>query len=66
MRRLLSALRESQNCTDNECEVGPSESSPNGGLNMTMLLTMWGIAALVLFLTRPMSMRLVSKFSAAF
>jgi hypothetical protein len=58
MRRLLSALRDTQqDCNDTECENGPTGSG-DSGLSFSMLLTLWGIAALVLFLTRPISARL--------
>jgi len=64
MRRLLSALRDTQNdCTDTECE-GPSGTggaAGDVGFGLPMLLTLWGIAALLLFLTRPTSMRLTDR-----
>jgi hypothetical protein len=60
MRRLLSALRDIQNdCTDTECE-GPSGTG-DGGLSLPLLLTIWGITALVLFLVRPASMRQTAR-----
>jgi len=59
MRRLLSALRESQSdCTDVECEDPSGTGTGGGGMNLPIMLTLWGIAALVLFLTRPQSMRM--------
>jgi len=59
MRRLLSALRESQaDCTDVECEDPSGTGTGGGGINLPIMLTLWGIAALVLFLTRPQSMRM--------
>jgi len=59
MRRLLSALRESQSdCTDVECEDPSGTGAGGSGMNLPIMLTLWGIAALVLFLTRPQSMRM--------
>lgn len=49
-------LRDSQtDCTDTEC-AGPSGDG-GSGLNLPMLLALWGVAALVLFMTRPQSLR---------
>lgn len=57
MQRLLSALRDSQNdCIDTECDNG-LPGGDSSGFGLPMLLTLWGIAALVLFLTRPSSLR---------
>lgn len=62
MRRLLSALRDSQTeCTDTECEDPSGSGSGDSGFGLPMLLTLWGIAALVLFLTRPASMRIMGR-----
>jgi hypothetical protein len=58
MRRLLSALRDTQaDCTDNECEDPSGTGGGDNGFGLPMLLALWGIAALVLFLARPSSMR---------
>jgi hypothetical protein len=58
MRRLLSALRDTQvECTDTECEDQGTNGNGDTGFGLPMLLTLWGIAALVLFLARPASMR---------
>ncbi|CAD5211829.1 unnamed protein product [Bursaphelenchus okinawaensis] len=57
MRRLLSALRNSQeDCTDTEC-VGPSGDGSTGGMTLPMLLALWGVVVMILYISRPTSMR---------
>ncbi|KAI6182028.1 Small integral membrane protein 14-like protein [Aphelenchoides fujianensis] len=57
MRRLLSALRDTQTeCTDTDCDT-QTGAGGDSGFGLPMLLMFWGVAALVLFLTRPNSVR---------
>merc|ERR1739838_104416 len=64
MRRLLSILRASQrNCNDLEClqdgGVGAEAGSSGDGADMSvmMMTMMWALFAMVLFFTRPASLR---------
>ncbi|KAI6228467.1 Small integral membrane protein 14 [Aphelenchoides besseyi] len=64
MRRLLSALRDTQTeCTDTDCDTSTGLSG-GSSFGLPMLLALWGIAALVLFLTRPASMRMLGDRQA--
>ncbi|KAF1600579.1 UNVERIFIED_CONTAM: Small integral membrane protein 14, partial [Eudyptes robustus] len=58
MRRLLSALRDSQaDCTDTECLESSGDGSVSGGMTLSMLLALWGVMAVILFMSRPASLR---------
>ena len=52
-------LRDSQtDCTDTECESPTGTGGADAGFTLPMMLALWGVAALVLFITRPQSLRL--------
>jgi len=60
MRRLISLLRNSQSfCTDEQCFGNPPGPGNNDDSGMTMMYMAiaWVIAALVLYLIRPQSLR---------
>lgn len=61
MQRLLSILRQSQqHCTENECfpEAPALERPPSENMNSMLLMgLLWAMLAIVLFSTRPNSLR---------
>ncbi|KAJ0033084.1 hypothetical protein NQD34_000191 [Periophthalmus magnuspinnatus] len=61
MRRLLNLLRQSQSyCTDTECPQelpGPSGFTGQNDFTLQMVIIGWIVLALLLFLTRPPSLR---------
>jgi len=60
MQRLLSILRQSQqHCTENECfpEAPALEGPPADNMNMLLMGFLWAMLVIVLFTTRPNSLR---------
>ena len=60
MQRLLSILRQSQqHCTENECfpEAPTLERPPAGNMDIFLMALLWTMLAIVLFTTRPNSLR---------
>ena len=67
MQRLLSILRQSQqHCTENECfpEAPGLERPPAENMDMLLMGFLWAMLVIVLFTTRPNSLRGQQKNSS--